>query len=281
MIALKTWRELRSMGIAYILILEALLIPAVVLWPDLRGGFDEITSLVDSPLISRIVDSIVEMVPAEFMQRIVRMILDNDEETSYRAYLAVQMFFKGVNIVGIAAAILLGTGMVSRERENQTLEFLLSRPASRSAILWNKYWVTAVIVVVPIFLTSWSARPMSALDPVNLDVPLDVLMICSFHNAAFVLVVLSLTTIFSVLAKSQVQTAFWIGGVVILQVALYFVQTIRRFSAFKLSDFDVYQPVMIGNQGFWELFTEQTVWLLLAAVVLYGIADRLFARTQP
>ena len=77
------------------------------------------------------------------------------------------------------------------------------------------------------------------------------------------------------------QTAFWIGGVVILQVAIYFVQTIRRFSAFKLSDFDVYQPVMIGKQGFWDLFTEQTVWLLLAAVVLYGIADRLFARTQP
>ena len=36
MIARKTWREVRGMTVAYTLLLELLLIPAILLWPDLR-----------------------------------------------------------------------------------------------------------------------------------------------------------------------------------------------------------------------------------------------------
>ena len=45
--------------------------------------------------------------------------------------------------------------------------------------------------------------------------------------------------------------------------------------------FDVYQPIMIGKTGFPEVFWGSTIWLLVATVVLYGIAVRFFARTNP
>lgn len=262
MIARKTWREVRGMTIAYALILELMLLPAILLWPDLR----------------RAGSALGEMMPAEFMRDIFRQVMSPDDDAAYRAYMAVQMFFKGVNIVGVSAAVLMGTGLIARERENQTLEFLLARPASRSSILWGKFWVVAVAVAVPIFLTSWSAIPLSRIPSVDHELPFGVVTIAAFHNACFVVMILALTTLFSVVARSQVHTAFWIGAVVIVQVAIYFVQEIRVASAFRLSDFDVYGPVMAGNRGFLDLFGGLTVWVLLATAVVYVAADRTFRR---
>jgi ABC-2 type transport system permease protein len=262
MIARKTWREVRGMTIAYALILELLLVPAILLWPDLR----------------RAGSALGEIIPAEFLRDIFREVMSPDDDGAYLAYMAVQMFFKGVNIVGVAAAVLMGTGLIARERENQTLEFLLARPVSRSRILWGKFWVVALAVVVPIFLTSWSAIPLSRIPSVDHDLPFAAVTIAAFHNACFVVAILALTTLFSVIARSQVHTAFWIGAVIIVQVAIYFVQEIRVVSAFRLSDFDVYGPVMAGNRGFADLFAGMTLWLLLGTALIYLAADRTFRR---
>jgi ABC-type transport system involved in multi-copper enzyme maturation permease subunit len=263
MIARKTWREIRGMAFAYTLILELLLLPAVLLWPNLRRGGNVI----------------VEMMPAEFLRDMMREVMSTDSDAAYRAYMAVQMFFKGVNMVGIAAAVLLGTGLIARERENQTLEFLLARPVSRSRILWDKFWVVAVAVAIPIFVTSWTAAPLSRLPSVDETLPLGPVTLCAMHNTAFVWAVLALTTLFSVMARSQVQVAFWIGAVIIANVAVYFVQEIRVASLFRLSDFETYGPIMAGQHGFEQVFWPKTVWLLLATSIVYAVADRLFRRT--
>ena len=264
MIAGKTWREVRGMGIAYCLLLELLLVPAILLWPDVKLGLS----------------AIMKMMPMAVLRDMFERMTDSNEEVAYRAYLSVQVFFKGVNIVSIAAAVLLGTGMIARERENQTLEFLVSRPISRSRILWSKFWVVALVIVVPIFVTSWTVIPLSRVPTVDFEISLASILVCSVHASVFVLAVLAVTTLCSVLARSQVLSAFWIGAFVILQATIYFVQGIRVVSVFRLADFYVYGPVMAGNVSAATLFLDKTIWVALFGITCYFVADRAFRRVN-
>jgi ABC-2 type transport system permease protein len=262
MIAAKTWREIRWMAIAYTLILEALLIPAILLWPTLRN---------EAAALGRIIP----------IQTFKQMFADisSDTDAAYGAYMAVQMFFKGTNIVGIACAVLLGTGMIARERENQTLEFLLARPVSRSRVLAGKFLVCAAAVAVPIWLTSWSAIPLSR--AIGEQLSFAAVTVAATHAALFVLGFLALTCICSVLSRTQVHAAFAIGAFVIVQVAIYFIQEIRVASIFMQSDYAIYGPVMAGNLPFVELLWRSTLWIVAAAAACYAVADRLFRRIEP
>lgn len=262
MIALKTWREIRMMALVYLIILELMLVPAVLLWPTLYEDLQRSALLSSLP---------------GFLQRMGNAMRDSNESFAFRSYMAVQMFFKGVNVAGIACAVLLGTAIVARERENQTLEFLLARPISRARILWSKYWVTAVAILIPIYVSSWSAIPLAS--HIGWDLPIGEVTLGAFHSSAFVMLFLTFTCLFSVLCRSQVHVAFIVGGLTIVQVCLYFIQSIRRYSLFRLSDFDIYGPVLAGNVRFGELFLDTTVWILIAVVVLYFATDRVFRRT--
>lgn len=262
LIAGKTWRELRVMALVYTAILELQLLLAVLLWPNLRHEAAR---------------SIADIMPADFLRRM--MIQISDPDAGYRAYMATQMFFKGVNIVGLAAAVLFATGIVARERENGTLEFLLARPVSRSRILAEKFAVVVAAVLVPVFLTSWSAVPLSWL--VEEELSLRNVTLGALHNALFCLVFLAWTCAFSVRARTQLHVAFVIGAIVLVQVGIFFIQEIRVVSIFRFSDFDVYGPIMAGNRTLLGLMAGQGVWMLLLAAVGYVVADRLFQRATP
>ena len=262
MIASKTWRELRVMVFAYTVILEIMLIPAILMWPTLRN---------EAMAIARIV-------PADFLRRMFEQISESDSDAAYRAYMAVQMFFKGSNITGIACAVLIGTGLIARERENGTLEFLLARPVSRGHVLWSKFWVSALAVTVPIFVTSWTAIPLSW--TIEEQLPFWEVTLASIQASAFVLAFLALTMLFSVIFKTQVHVAFVAGAAIVLQVALYFIQEIRVASVFRLSDFDVYGPILAGNASTGNVLLGNTVWLVLATVLAYALARRLFLRSD-
>ena len=45
MIANKTWREIRVMALVYLLILELLMGPVILLWPDFYGDLQRSTML--------------------------------------------------------------------------------------------------------------------------------------------------------------------------------------------------------------------------------------------
>lgn len=261
MIAAKTWREIRVMVFAYTLILEVMLIPAIWLWPTLRN---------EAMTIARIM-------PADFLKRMFEQI-SSGSEAAYSAYMAVQMFFKGTNIVGIACAVLIGTGLVARERENQTLEFLLSRPVSRAHVLWSKFWVSAVAVVVPIFLTSWTAIPLSWL--VEEDLSFAAVTLAAIHASAFVLAFVAFTLLVSVLMKTQVHVAFAVGAAIVVEVAIYFVQEIRTVSLFRLSDFDVYGPILAGNASYGGVLLGRTLWLAIAAGAFFLASLALFRKAD-
>jgi ABC-type transport system involved in multi-copper enzyme maturation permease subunit len=262
MIAGKTWRELRVMAIAYTLMLELLLVPAILLWPSFRGEGGVMLRLMPKGTF------LAEMAQA----------MSTGDAAAYRAYMAVQMFFKGTNVVGIACAVLLGTGLIARERENGTLEFLLSRPFGRARVLWGKFLVAALITVVPIFVTSWTALPLSRLPSVDEQLPLAGVMLGSLHAGAFVLMWLAFTVMCSVLFRTQVHVAFVAGAVIVLQVAIFFIQEIRAFSLLRLSDFLVYGPVVAGNVGFGQLFFSRTIWCLGIAAACGAVAAWRFRR---
>jgi len=271
-IAWKTFREVLWMTLIYTLILESVLIPTLWLWPELyemlrRGGMLSARQFFEG-LLPGFSDSIT----------------DRDEQIAFRNYAAGQIFFKGTNVAGIAAAILMGTGIIARERENQTLEFLLARPVSRSAVLWNKFWVIALCITVPIFLTSWSAIDVSAAmaegGEDTYDLPFWGLTAACVHASAFVVFFLALTTVFSAVAKYQVHVAFWIGGIVITNVAIYLVPQAKVVSILNLSDYTIYGPLMAENEHLSGLVLGPFGVLVAATIALYALADYLFRRSQ-
>lgn len=270
MIAGKTWREVRTMTAVYLLILELMLVPAILLWPDLyadlqRSGF-------------------LRRVPVTWLRHIGEGIADRDQDLAYLHWLALQLFFKGVNLAGLACAVLLGTSLFAREREASTLEFLLARPVARGKILWQKAWPTALASIVPVFLANWSAIWWS--HTIEQPVPFWPLTLCCLHSALFVLFFLAWTTLASVLCRVQAHVAFWVGGLSILQMGVYLIPTLRQTSIFRLSDYDWYAPILVGTRGLQEMFDPfggpgLSTWLLAGTALAYGLALAALRRLEP
>jgi ABC-2 type transport system permease protein len=216
------------------------------------------------------------MLPVQSFQDALGAIGGRTEASAYPAYLAVQYFFNYCNVVGIACAVLMGTGMIARERESGTIEFLLSRPISRSRVLWGKYWVIAVAIIVPIFASSLTIVPLSWM--IGQDIEVSRLLLASLHASIFVLSFLSMTVWFSAMFKAQVHVAFAIGGVIVVQASVYFIKFARDFSLFRLADFDTYGPILAGNGNWERMFWGVHVWLLAGIVLFYVLADRQLRR---
>lgn len=272
MIALKTWREVRVMALVYLAILVILMLPVIFLWPDFQSDLQR----------SSVLRSFANF--ADFAQRAVSGITDKNEDIAYLNWMALQLFFKGVNLAGIAASVLLGTALFAREREAHTLEFLLARPVSRGRILWAKSWPVALCVMVPVFLANWSAIWWSEM--IDYHLPFWPLTLCCLHGALFVLCFLAFTTWVSILCRVQAHVAFWVGGITILSIGIYLVPRLRRFSLFHLSDFDLYAPLLLGNKGLRDMFDPigsdgLTTWLCGATAVFYALAWRSLRRLEP
>lgn len=270
MIAAKTWREIRWMTLAYVLILELLAAPVILLWPEIY------------PDLQR--SALVRNLGIDFLKRIGEGISGRDEDIAYVQWCALMLFFRSANLVCTAAAVLLGTGLFAREREGQTLEFLLARPVARGSVLWQKAWPTAICVVLPIYLVNataiwWSHR-------IDHDLPFAQLMLASTHAAAFALAFLAATTWLSVLCRVQAHAAAAIGAFAIVQIGLYLTQRIRPFTLFRLADFDWYGPLLAGNTSVRQMFDPTrgpafTLWLLIATAIFYALAWRALRRLEP
>jgi len=269
-IAGKTWREIRWLCLAYLLVLELLTVPVLLLWPDIYADLQRAT--------------LFKNVSVDFLKRIVEGVSGDNEQVAYLNWCAVMLFFRGTNLVATAAAVLIGTGLFARERENQTFEFLLSRPLGRGAILWQKFWPSALAVTVPIFVVSATAIGWSHV--IGLELPLDRLMLASTHAAAFALLFLAATTWLSVLLRVQAHVAAVIGAIAILQIGLYLTQRIRPYTLFRLVDFEWYGPILAGHVRAPQMFDPwqgpaHTTWLLLGAVVCYVLAWRALRAAEP
>ncbi len=270
MIAGKTWRELRWMALAYVLILELLCVPVLLWWPDIYADLQR--------------SSLFRSIPIDVFKRAFQAITDKDEDTAYHSWVALMLLFRSCNLVAIAAAVLFGTGSFARERENQTFEWLLSRPVRRGTILWQKVWPTAVCLVVPMFLVNASALYWSSV--IDYSLPVYELFLATAHASVYALLFLLATIWLSVLLRVQAHVAAAIGAFAVLQIGMYLTQRIRPFSLFRLADFEWYGPILSGNTTARQMLDPFdgpgfTTWLLLGCVLFYGLAWRALARAEP
>ena len=269
MIARKTWREIRFMAIVYLLIFELLAIPVLLLWPELYSDLQK--------------SSLFKSLSIDFAKRIFEGVTDRNEQIAYLNWVSTMLYFRSVNLVGLAGAVLMGTSLFARERETQTLEFLLARPVSRLRILWHKSWPTALCLVVPVFLVNWSAIFWSKM--IGLELPFYELTLASLHGASFLLMFLAFTTWLSILCRTQAHVAFWVGGITIVQLGVYMTQRLRPYSLFRLSDFEWYSPILAGNTPLWQMFDPirghgHTTYVLLATALLYLLSWRALRRLE-
>jgi len=261
-IARKTWKEIRGLTILYFVLIEIDMAISVYLWQWLRD---------EAPTIA-------QLVPADFIRRWVDGVTAADASVAYNSYVSLQVFFKGANIMGLVFALVFGAVLIARERENHTLEFLLSRPISRSRILFSKFWVAACALALPILVTSWSAIPLSWL--VGEDLRLWEMTLASLYSGLFCVMFLAITTICSVRMRTQLNVIAAVGAVVVFELAIYFVQKIRLTSIFRLADYDVFAPILAGNLDAGGLLQTRGIWLLLATVMAYWLANRLLRKAE-
>jgi ABC-type transport system involved in multi-copper enzyme maturation permease subunit len=269
-IAGKTWRETRLMALAYLVILELLCVPVLLWWPDIYDALQKST--------------LFRNLPIDVAKRVVQGVTDDNEDVAYRNWVALMLFLRSSNLVGVAAAVLFGTGLFARERENQTFELLLSRPVSRSHILWNKVWPVALCVVVPLFAVNASAIWWSSV--IGMRLPPYELFLATTHAAVFLLMFLLATTWLSVLLRVQAHVAAAVGAFAVLQIGLYLTQRIRPYTLFRLADFEWYSPILNGNTRVWQMLDPVngpafTTYLLVACALFYGLAWRALNRAEP
>ena len=270
MIAGKTWREVRMVGLAYILILEMLAIPVLMLWPEIYADLQRST--------------LFRSLGVDWIKRLGSGISQRNEEVAYLNWCAVMLFFRSTNLVGTAMSVLIGTGLFARERESNTFEFLLARPVSRSSILWQKFWPCALVVTVPIFLVNATAIPWSW--TLELDLPKWELFLGCVHAASFTLLFLTMTMYLSIVVRVQAHVAAIVGAFAVIQIGIYLTQRIRPYSLFRLVDFDWYGPIMTGNTPAWQMFDPinshgYTTYLLAGTALLYFLSWRAIVKTEP
>ena len=155
----------------------------------------------------------------------------------------------------------------------------MSRPVTRTRILLAKSGVLAAALIVPIFVTTWSAIPLSW--QIDEQLPFYELTLAAAHNALFCTMFLAASLACSVWFRTQLMVVAAVGGIGVFQVGIYFVQEIRVASLFRLSDYDVYAPILAGNLPLGPLFLERGVWILLATLALFGAAVFSFRRAEP
>ncbi len=267
MILKKTFRETAGIQLAYFLVLELMLLVAVLWWGDLRDVLAEISRLGFLSVLGK-------LIPFDFLKKPFLSLVDPAQR--YPAYITLQHFFKGVDIMGIAGALLLGTFVLAKERENRTLELLLSLPASLGRILLEKTLVPALGLAAGIFLSSLSLLVLSPL--VKETLPAGPILLCSIHATLVVYFFLALTVLASTFFRTQAGTAFAVGLFIATEFALYFVQKVRVVSFFKLSDFEVYYPILSGKEGLPFLRIELP--LLAATLAVYLAAHVRFVRGE-
>ena len=211
--------------IGYVIVLEAALVAAILYWPRFRDN---------TPAIAK-------LVPFESLQNL----LESVEVEGYWPYLAIQQWFKGCSLFGLAAAAFLTSGLVARDVDQKTAEFLLSRPLSRTRIFLTRWAATSALVIVPVYVTSISAIWISSM--VNEQVGWSDVLVSSTFTSIFLVMLVTFTAMVSAMSSHQMRAGIILIGVMLLNFALYLVQELDQFSLFKTIDVMVFMRIHAGE----------------------------------
>jgi ABC-2 type transport system permease protein len=212
-------------GCAYLLVLEALLVGAILFWPEFEPNIETLRGMV--PMTS------------------VQEIFDQISEYGVSAYVFGQHFFKGCNTVGMLAAVVFAMGAVAGEANRGTLELWLSRPVSRRRLLLERWVGGALATVVPVFATSLSVPLLLRL--VHEEMGVAELLLASVQQSLLLLAAYSLTFLWSCVASRIVPIAFGMLMFTVFQFALWLIPKVTHWSLFRLTDIETF--ARIGGEG--------------------------------
>lgn len=217
---LRPSHELRSTlwrGLFLTLVLELMLVPAVLYWPEFEMHVGKLKSMTPLPVLKQLVGTL--------------------ESGGVFAYVAGQHFFKGCNVLGAVAAVLFAMGAVAGEAHRGTLEILLARPVSRTRLLLERWLMGALALCVPVVATTLTIPPL--LEVIDIDARLAPYLWSSLHECAFLLGIYSATFLWSCLGRRPLVIAMGMLFVTILQFAIYLVERMTHWSLIRLVDIEV------------------------------------------
>ncbi|MFV2070394.1 MAG: ABC transporter permease subunit [Pirellulales bacterium] len=244
-------RDLVWLAVGYLVILEAAMVAAILYWPKFRDN---------TPAIAK-------LVPFQSLQDLLAAV----QQSGYWPYFAIQQWFKGCSLFGVAAVAFMGSGIIAREADQRTAELLFSRPVSRRRVLLVRFAVLAVAAIGPIYLSSISAIWISPMVGEQLGWAA-TLAACSYM-ACFVLLLTAATTLLSTISTHQLRAGSIIVGIILVSFAQYLVPGIDRWSLFATIDVWTFMRIQAGHFP----WLRATLFVTIAAAMLVA-ADRQLAR---
>ncbi|MAB83697.1 MAG: hypothetical protein CMJ24_09740 [Phycisphaerae bacterium] len=233
--------------LGYVVVLEAAMVAAILYWPRFRDN---------TPAIAK-------LVPFDSLQRL----LESVEVEGYWPYFAVQQWFKGCSLFGLAAAAFLTSGLIARDADQKTAEFLLSRPISRSRVFMTRWFATCGLVVVPVYLSSISAIWISP--AVDEQLEWGLVLLASTYMSLFLVMLVSFTAMVSAMSSHQMRAGIILIGAMLLSFAFYLIQEVDNFSLFKTVDVFVFMQISAGN---FPWITSASFVVATVLMILVGLA---------
>jgi ABC-2 type transport system permease protein len=237
------------LAIGHFVVLEVMLVTAIEFWPEFRTLIAPFELIRNFPVLENWVTLL--------------------KDGGLPAYIVFQHFFKGCNLLGIAAAVLFAVSAIAGEAHRGTLEVLLARPVSRTRLLLGRWIGGALTVVVPVFVSTWTIPPL--LRRWDLALPLEPLLLGAVHQSCMLLAVYSTAFLLSTVGRHPIRIAIAVLFFCILEGALYFLMEATHVSFVRLVD----------PRRFVDLFaTRRLDWTICGGLLAYtalGLAASLVA----
>jgi len=234
--------------IAYVVLLETMLVAALLYWPNFEENVGALKAMAPIDMLKDMVDTLAQ--------------------GGIEAYVVGQHFFKGCNTLGTAAAVLFAAGAVAGEVHRGTLEVWLARPFTRRRLLLERWIAGALALSLPIFLTTWTTPFW--LGFVDTEVALAPLMLCAVQQAMFLVALYSLTFFLSTVFDNPMGIALTVLFLTTLEFAIYLVKVVTHWSVYRLTDIEVYMKIMKRGElepaKFWPLVAATGVFLVASLV---------------
>ncbi len=244
-------RDTFWVSVGYFVLMTGALAAAVLYWPEFRDNMPAIYKLIPFDALKDLIEGI--------------------DRFGYWAYFGIQQFFKGCSLFGLAAAALFGSGLVAREADQKTAEFLLSRPVTRRRVLLTRFATAAALLVFPVFLSSLAGMAMSGLVGEQLELA-PVLLGCCYLSL-FLLMQLAFCVWLSAGCEHQLRAGILLIGLMLLQFALYLVKGLGDYTLYALVDVNRLAGLRSG-----ELPWIEGAAFLGGTLLFLGLALRRFER---
>lgn len=182
-------------------------------------------------------------------------------------------FGKSYEQVTIVLAIILGMGLIAGEVSKDTIGFLLAKPFSRRQVFAQKFLAGSLILIVLSFLSTIWLFLTAKYSGNEFNLGLDKFLIATLNSLPSLLLIFSLTIIFSVILNDRLKAGLIAA---FIAIALSIPGFFPDYADYNFYKYFVSTNVLNG-QGFpWQSF------IIITAVttVLYVIGEQLFKRKQ-